>query len=67
MSQLRFDYTIRLRHDYNQQLIDMFIFCSRRMEAGARDTSYRGRIAIVIMALVLRGHSRLLPSNYVRS
>ena len=35
--QLRFDYdttTTRLRRK-----IDMFIFCSRRMEVGARDTS----------------------------
>ena len=28
----------RLRHDYDEKN-DMFIFCSRRMESGARDTS----------------------------
>jgi len=31
--------TIRLRHDYDEKLLTCSIFCSRRMEAGARDMS----------------------------
>jgi len=60
ISQLRFDYdttTTRLRRE-----IDNFIFCSRRMEAGARDTSYsrivvsqsnRTHIVILITSVVV--------------